>query len=265
LNHASIIDGIRLSKAKRYRYHNNDMADLERQLEAAVAANARFKVIATDGVFSMDGVVANLPGICDLAGQFDALVMVDDSHAAGFFGPNGRGTPEHFGVQNRVDLVTGTLGKALGGASGGYTAGRRPLISWLRQRSRPYLFSNTLAPMIAATSIAILDLIENDSSYRERLWANTAYFRRRLSEAGFELGGGGAPIIPVMLGDAGTASSMAEALIDAGLYVVAFSYPVVPHGKARIRTQLSAAHTSTDLDRAADAFLTVGRRMGIIS
>jgi glycine C-acetyltransferase len=265
LNHASIIDGIRLSKAKRYRYRNNDMADLERQLEAAVAADARFKVIATDGVFSMDGVVANLPGICDLAGQFDALVMVDDSHAAGFFGPNGRGTPEHFGVQNRVDLVTGTLGKALGGASGGYTAGRRPLISWLRQRSRPYLFSNTLAPMIAATSIAILDLIENDSSYRERLWANTAYFRRRLSEAGFELGGGGAPIIPVMLGDPGTASNMAEALIDAGLYVVAFSYPVVPHGKARIRTQLSATHTSTDLDRAADAFFTVGRRMGIIS
>ena len=249
----------------RYRYRNNDMAGLERQLEASAEAGARFKVIATDGVFSMEGAVANLPAICALARQFDALVMVDDSHAAGFFGPNGRGTPEHFGVQDKVDLVTGTLGKALGGASGGYTAGRRPLISWLRQRSRPYLFSNSLAPMIAAASVAILDLIENDRSYRERLWANTDYFRTQLSEAGFALGGHGAPMIPVILGDARTASDMAEALISEGLYVAAFSYPVVPQGKARIRTQVSAAHTRTDLDRAADAFRTVGRTMGIVS
>jgi len=257
LNHASIIDGIRLAKAKRYRYRNNDMVDLELQLEAARAAGARFKVIATDGVFSMDGVIANLPAICDLADRFDALVMVDDSHAVGFFGPGGRGTPEHFGVQDRVDILTGTLGKALGGASGGYTSGRGVLIEWLRQRSRPYLFSNALAPVIAATSVAVLDRLEKDSSLRERLWANTHYFRNKMTAAGFELTGEGAPIVPVMLGDARKAAAMAQALLQLGIYVIAFSYPVVPQGKARIRTQLSAAHTIDDLDRAVDAFVRV--------
>ena len=262
LNHASIIDGVRLSKASRHRYRNNDMADLERKLEAA--GGARFKVIATDGVFSMDGIVADLPGICALADRHDALVMVDDSHAVGFFGDCGRGTPEHFGVQQRIDLLTGTLGKALGGASGGYTSGRGIFIDWLRQRSRPYLFSNALAPVVAATSVAILDRIEDDSTFRDRLWANANYFRHGMTDAGFTLGGANTPIIPVMLGDAQVAVEMADRLLGEGVYVVAFSYPVVPTGKARIRTQVSAAHTIDMLDHAVKAFAKVGRAMQVV-
>ena len=262
LNHASVIDGIRLCKARRLRYANNDMADLEARL--VEARDCRHRLIATDGVFSMDGIVANLAAICDLAERYDALVMVDDSHAVGFMGAGGRGTPEHCGVAERVDLVTGTLGKALGGASGGYTSGRREIIAWLRQRSRPYLFSNTLAPVIAATSITVLDMLEGSAELRERLHENAAYFRAGLAEAGFTLVPGEHPIVPVMLGDAKLATEMAARRLDEGIYVIGFSFPVVPKGAARIRTQLSAAHTREHLDRAIAAFATVGCELGVI-
>jgi glycine C-acetyltransferase len=248
LNHASIIDGIRLCKAQRFRYNNNDMADLETQLQAA--KNARFKLIATDGVFSMDGIIANLPAICDLADKYDALVMVDDSHAVGFMGERGRGTPEYCGVASRIDIITGTLGKALGGASGGYTSGSKPVIDWLRNRSRPYLFSNSLAPVIAATSLKVLDMLSHSHALSQQLHENSRYFRHAMTKAGFQLVPGDHPIIPVMLGDAKLASLMAEKLLHVGIYVVGFSYPVVPMGKARIRTQMSAAHTQEDLDKS---------------
>ncbi len=263
LNHASIIDGVRLSKARRYRYANNDMADLERCLKEA--ADARFRLVATDGVFSMDGIVANLEGVCDLAEKHDAMVMVDDSHAVGFVGANGRGSPEHCGVEGRIDLITGTLGKALGGASGGYTAGRREVVDWLRQRSRPYLFSNTLMPAIAGASLKVFDLIEGGGALRERLYANAARFRAGMSKLGFTLAGADHPIIPVMIGDAGLAGAMADRLLERGIYVIGFSFPVVPKGQARIRTQMSAAHTPDDIDRAVDAFGAVGRELGIIA
>ncbi len=262
LNHASVIDGIRLCKARRLRYANNDMADLEAKL--IEAQDSRHRLIATDGVVSMDGIVANLAAICDLAERYDALVMVDDSHAVGFMGASGRGTPEHCGVSARVDLLTGTLGKALGGASGGYTSGRREIIAWLRQRSRPYLFSNTLAPVIAATSITVLDMLEGSAALRERLHENARHFRAGLAECGFTLVPGEHPIVPVMLGDARLATEMAARLLDAGIYVVGFSFPVVPKGAARIRTQLSAAHSREHLDRAIAAFATVGRELGVI-
>ncbi|WP_127599396.1 glycine C-acetyltransferase [Nitratireductor alexandrii] len=263
LNHASIIDGVRLSKARRYRYANNDMADLERCLKEA--ADARFRLVATDGVFSMDGIVANLEGVCDLAEKHDAMVMVDDSHAVGFVGAGGRGSPEHCGVEGRIDLITGTLGKALGGASGGYTAGRREVVDWLRQRSRPYLFSNTLMPAIAGASLKVFDLIEGGGALRERLYANAARFRAGMSKLGFTLAGADHPIIPVMIGDAGLAGAMADRLLERGIYVIGFSFPVVPKGQARIRTQMSAAHTPDDIDRAVDAFGAVGRELGIIA
>lgn len=263
LNHASIIDGIRLCKAKRFRYANNDMADLERCLREA--ADARFRMIATDGVFSMDGVIADLPAICDLADEYDAMVMVDDSHAVGFLGPNGGGTPDHCGVSDRVDIVTGTLGKALGGASGGYTSGPAPLIEVLRQASRPYLFSNSLAPMIAATTLTALDLIRTSGDLRTRLAENAARFRTGMQAAGFDLAGAGHPIIPVMLGDARLATEMADLLLERGVYVIGFSFPVVPRGQARIRTQMSAAHSHDHIDRAIDAFTDVGRGLGVIS
>jgi glycine C-acetyltransferase len=255
LNHASIIDGIRLCKATRYRYRNRDMADLEAQLKAASAA--RYRLIATDGVFSMDGYVAPLDEICDLAERYDALVMVDDSHAVGFVGPSGRGTPELHGVVDRVDIVTGTLGKALGGASGGYVSGRAEIVELLRQRSRPYLFSNSVAPPIVAASLTVLDLLETSDELRTRLRQNTAWFRGRLGELGFDVLPGDHPIVPVMFGDAVLAGRMAEALLAKGLYVVAFSYPVVPMGRARIRTQVSAAHSPADLAKAAAAFAAV--------
>lgn len=266
LNHASIIDGVRLSKAKRYRYKNNDLADLEAKLREADAAGARFKLIATDGVFSMDGIIANLAGICDLADRYGALVMVDDSHAVGFIGEHGRGTPEHCGVEGRVDILTGTLGKALGGASGGYVAARREIVELLRQRSRPYLFSNTLTPSIAAASLAVLDLLRSDegAELRRRVRANGERFREAMSAAGFTLVPGEHPIIPVMLGDAQIASRMADALLQEGVYVIGFSYPVVPKGRARIRTQMSAAHTPEQIDRAIDAFKRVGKSLGIV-
>jgi len=263
LNHASIIDGVRLCKARRFRYANNDMADLEAQLRAA--ADARFRLIATDGVFSMDGILANLPAICDLADAHDAMVMVDDSHAVGFVGPKGRGTPAHFGVEGRVDIVTGTLGKALGGASGGYTAARAPVVELLRQRSRPYLFSNTLAPVIAATSLEVLDRIETGDDRRARLAANAQRFRAQMTELGFTLGGAGHPIIPVMLGEARLAQEFAAAMLDHGVFVVGFFFPVVPKGQARIRTQMSAAHTPEDVDRAVAAFAAAGRALGVIA
>ncbi len=262
LNHASIIDGIRLCKAQRLRYANGDMGELESCLEQAAAARTR--LVATDGVFSMDGIVANLPAICDLADRYGALVMVDDSHAAGFFGAHGRGTPEHCGVAGRVDILTGTLGKALGGGSGGYTAARRPVIEWLRQRSRPYLFSNSIPPVVAAVSLRVLDLIENQPELRRRLADNTARFRAGLEEAGFQLRPGEHPIIPVMLGDAALAARMAEKLLEQGIYVIGFSYPVVPKGQARIRTQMSAALTAAEIDRAVEAFARVGRELGVI-
>ncbi|HEY6740006.1 MAG TPA: glycine C-acetyltransferase [Actinopolymorphaceae bacterium] len=252
LNHASIIDGVRLCKARRYRYANRDMADLEAKLREA--SDARFRLIATDGVFSMDGYWAPLPEICDLAEKYDALVMVDDSHAVGFVGDHGRGTPELHGVEERVDILTGTLGKALGGASGGYTSGRAEIVELLRQRSRPYLFSNSLMPAIAAASITALDLLSSSGELRERLRANSAYFRARMTDLGFELLPGEHPIIPVMFGDAVVAGRIADRLLELGIYVTAFSYPVVPHGTARIRTQMSAAHSTADLDRAAEAF-----------
>ena len=263
LNHASIIDGIRLCRAQRLRYDNNDMAQLEARLQES--STARYRLIATDGVFSMDGVIANLPAICDLAERYDALVMVDDSHAVGLVGDHGRGTPELTEVTGRVDIITGTLGKALGGASGGYTSGRGEIIEWLRQRSRPYLFSNSLAPVIASTTIEILDLLETGDQLRAQLRRNSERFRAAMSAAGFTLTGAGHPIIPVMLGDARVATEMANRLLQEGIYVIAFSYPVVPQGKARIRTQMSAAHTDDDIDQAADAFIRVGREMGVIS
>jgi len=266
LNHASIIDGVRLSKAKRYRYKNNDLADLEARLREADAAGARFKLIATDGVFSMDGIIANLAGICDLADRYGALVMVDDSHAVGFVGEHGRGTPEHCGVLSRVDIITGTLGKALGGASGGYIAARKEVIDLLRQRSRPYLFSNTLAPSIAAATLKVLELLVSDegATLRQRVRENGARFRSAMSALGFTLVPGEHPIIPVMLGDAQLASRMADALLQEGVYVIGFSFPVVPKGRARIRTQMSAAHTPEQIDLAVDAFARVGRSLGII-
>jgi glycine C-acetyltransferase len=263
LNHASIIDGVRLSKAKRFRYANNDMRELEERLKEA--ADCRFRLIATDGVFSMDGIIANLQGICDLAAKYDAMVMVDDSHAVGFVGEHGRGTPEFCGVEGRVDILTGTLGKALGGASGGYTAAKGPVVEWLRQRSRPYLFSNTLAPVIAATSLKVIDMIEHGGELRARLYANAERFRAGMAKLGFTLAGSGHPIIPVMIGDAALASRMAERLLAHGIYVVGFSFPVVPKGQARIRTQMSAAHRTADVDRAIEAFAVVGRELGVIS
>ena len=264
LNHASIIDGVRLCKAMRFRYKNNDMADLEAKLKEASEANAKVKLIATDGVFSMDGYIANLKAVCDLADKYDALVMVDDSHAVGFVGENGRGTHEYCDVMGRVDMITGTLGKALGGASGGYTSGRKEIVEWLRQRSRPYLFSNTLAPVIASTSITVLDMLEKDNSLITKLKNNAKYFREKMSKAGFTLLEGDHVIIPVMLGDAKLASDMADKLMDKGIYVIGFSYPVVPMGAARIRTQMSAAHSFEDLDAAVEAFTAVGKELNII-
>lgn len=264
LNHASIIDGIRLSKAKRFRYANNDMEDLRAKLEEAKSGGARFILIATDGVFSMDGYVANLPAICDLADEFGALTMIDDSHAVGFMGERGRGTHEYCGVMDRIDIITGTLGKALGGASGGYTSGRKEIIEWLRQRSRPYLFSNTLAPVIAAASLEVLDMLEESDALRAKLRENSAYFRAGMEKLGFSLLPGDHPIIPVMLGDARLAKEMADRLLEEGIYVIGFSFPVVPRGQARIRTQMSAAHEKEHLDRAIEAFGKVGRQMGVI-
>jgi glycine C-acetyltransferase len=253
LNHASIIDGIRLCKARRLRYANRDMDDLERQLEAA--ADARFRLVVTDGVFSMDGYLAPLPEICDLAERHDAMVMVDDSHAVGFMGATGRGTPEHHDVMGRIDANTGTLGKALGGASGGYVSGRKELVAMLRQRSRPYLFSNSVAPPIAAASLKVLELLRSAGELRERLRTNTAFFRAEMTAASFDILPGEHPIVPVMVGDAALAGRMAAAMLDRGVYVVGFSYPVVPQGKARIRTQVSAAHSRADLERAVRAFV----------
>ena len=263
LNHASIIDGIRLCKAQRYRYRNNDLADLAARLREADAAGARFKLIATDGVFSMDGYIANLRGICDLAEQHGALVMVDDSHAVGFLGPRGRGTPEHCGVEGRVDLLTGTLGKALGGASGGYTSGRRELVDLLRQRSRPYLFSNTLAPAVAAASIAALDLLARSTELRDRLEANTRLFREGLTRAGLTIRPGTHPIVPVMIGDAALAQRISARLLEKGVYAIGFFYPVVPQGAARIRTQVSAAHSRDDLAFAVEQFAAVKAEFGL--
>ena len=262
LNHASIIDGIRLCKAQRYRYRNNDMADLEQQLQAA--QGCRNRLIATDGVFSMDGYLAKLPDICELADRYNASIMVDDSHAVGFVGPSGKGTPEHFNVASRIDIITGTLGKALGGASGGYTSGRKPLIDLLRQRSRPYLFSNTLAPPIAAASLKALELISESDQLRTQLRENTAYFRSAMNAAGFRILPGEHPIAPVMIGDAALATRMANALLTLGIYVIGFSFPVVPKGEARIRTQMSAAHSRSQLEQAVDAFTQVGKELGII-
>ncbi len=262
LNHASIIDGIRLCKAGRYRYANNDMDDLQEQLTNATSANNR--LIVSDGVFSMDGTIANLAGICDLADEFGALTMIDDCHAAGFLGENGRGTHEYRGVMGRIDIITGTLGKALGGASGGFTSGRKEIVGWLRQRSRPYLFSNSVAPMIAATSIAVLDLLERDHALQNQLHENAAYFRDKMTERGFDLKPGEHPIIPVMLGDAKLASKMADMMLQRGVYVVGFSFPVVAKGQARIRTQVSAGISRAQLDTAIDAFTEVGRELKVI-
>jgi len=262
LNHASIIDGIRLSRAQRYRYRNNDMDDLEAKLEDA--AGARTRLIATDGVFSMDGTIAELGRICELADRHDAMVMIDDCHATGFLGATGRGTHERHGVLGRVDIISGTLGKALGGASGGFIAARGPIVEWLRQRSRPYLFSNTVAPVIAATSIRVLDLLESGAELRRRLWDNAHLFRERMTALGFDLKPGAHPIIPVMLGDARLASTMADRLLEEGVYVIGFSFPVVPHGEARIRTQMSAGHTRQHLEHAIAAFEKVGRELKVI-
>jgi glycine C-acetyltransferase len=266
LNHASMIDGIRLSKAKRLRYRNNDMADLKRKLDEADDAGVRFKLIATDGVFSMDGIVADLRSICDLADRYDALVVVDDSHAVGFIGDGGRGTPAHCGVEGRIDILTGTLGKALGGASGGYVSGRGEIVELLRQRSRPYLFSNTLAPSIAAASLEALALLagQEGAVLRRRVHENGRHFRREMTALGFDLVPGEHPIIPVMLGDAELATRMADALLEEGVYVIGFSYPVVPKGKARIRTQMSAAHTPDQVAQGVAAFAKAGRKLGVI-
>jgi glycine C-acetyltransferase len=262
LNHASIIDGVRLCKAKRFRYNNNDMNDLEEQLIAA--KDCRYKLIATDGVFSMDGIIANLKAICDLADKYGAMVMVDDSHAVGFMGEHGRGTHEYNHVMDRIDIITGTLGKALGGASGGYTSGRKEIIAWLRQRSRPYLFSNSLAPMIVAASIKVLELLAGGDHLRHKLHENSRYFRKGMEELGFTIVPGEHPIIPVMLGDAKLASDMAQRLLAENIYVIGFSFPVVPKGQARIRTQMSAAHERTHLDKALHAFAKVGKELGVI-
>ena len=265
LNHASVIDGVRLCKAARYRYANNDMADLEAKLKEADAAGARVKMIATDGVFSMDGIIANLAGICDLADKYDALVMVDDSHATGFVGKTGRGSHEHNDVMGRVDIITSTLGKALGGASGGFTTGPKEIVAMLRQRSRPYLFSNTLAPVITHTTLAVLEKLSGSTALRDKLMGNAAHFRKRMSEAGFDLAGADHAIVPVMLGDARLANDMANDMLAEGIYVVGFSFPVVPRGQARIRVQLSAAHTPEQIDRTVDAFVKVGKKHGVIS
>ncbi|WP_076011415.1 glycine C-acetyltransferase [Alteromonas abrolhosensis] len=265
LNHASIIDGVRLCKAKRYRYANNDMAALEEQLKQADADGARFKIIATDGVFSMDGVIADLASICDLADKYDAMVMVDDCHATGFLGENGKGSHEYCGVMGRVDIITGTLGKALGGASGGYTSGKKEVVEWLRQRSRPYLFSNSVAPPIVSASLKVFEMMKDGDELRANLWRNANHFRKRMEEAGFTLAGKDHAIIPVMLGDARLASEMADKMLEKGIYVVGFSYPVVPKGQARIRTQMSAGHSLEHVDRAVDAFIEVGRELGVIS
>jgi glycine C-acetyltransferase len=262
LNHASIIDGIRLCKAQRLRYANNDMGELENCLKQA--SGARTRLIATDGVFSMDGFIANLRGVCDLADRYDALVMVDDSHASGFMGARGRGTPEHCGVADRIDIVTSTLGKALGGGSGGFVSARKPIIDWLRQRSRPYLFSNSIPPVVAAASLRVLDLLEHSPELRNQLFDNARYFRAGLEQAGFDLKPGEHPIIPVMLGDAALAGRMANRLLELGVYVIGFSFPVVPKGQARIRTQMSAALTRPQLDRAIEAFTTAGRELGVL-
>ncbi|GAB1111494.1 MAG: glycine C-acetyltransferase [Shewanella algae] len=264
LNHASIIDGVRLCKAKRFRYANNDMADLETQLIAARDAGARHILIATDGVFSMDGVIANLKGICDLADQYGAMVMVDDSHAVGFIGQNGRGTHEYCDVMGRIDIITGTLGKALGGASGGFTAARKEVVDWLRQRSRPYLFSNSLAPSIVSASIRVLEMLKEGQELREAVWENSRYFREKMAAAGFTLAGADHAIVPVMLGDAKLASDLANRLLQENIYVIGFSFPVVPKGQARIRTQMSAAHSREQLDKAIEAFTRIGKEMGII-
>lgn len=265
LNHASIIDGIRLCKAQRYRYANNDMAELESCLQRAREAGARHILIATDGVFSMDGVIANLAGICDLADRYHALVMVDDSHAVGFVGEAGRGSHEYCGVMGRVDIITGTLGKALGGASGGYIAAKKEVVEWLRQRSRPYLFSNSLAPSIVAASLQVLSMLAEGDGLRQRLWDNVNYFRSAMQAAGFTLAGADHAIIPVMLGDARLAQTFASLLQQEGIFVTGFFYPVVPEGKARIRTQISASHTQPQLERAVDAFTRVGRQLGVIA
>lgn len=265
LNHASIIDGVRLCKARRYRYANNDMAELKSRLTQARAEGARHILIATDGVFSMDGVIADLKSICDLADEYDALVMVDDSHAVGFVGSHGRGTHEYCGVMGRVDIITGTLGKALGGASGGYTAARKEVVEWLRQRSRPYLFSNSLAPSIVAASMQVLTLLAQGDALRARLWDNARLFREKMTAAGFTLAGADHAIIPVMLGDAKLAQRFADLLLQEGIYVTGFFYPVVPQGQARIRTQMSAAHTPAQIEQAVDAFIRVGKQLGMIA
>lgn len=263
LNHASIIDGVRLCKAQRHRYKNNDMADLEAKLKDASAANARFKLIATDGVFSMDGFIANLPAICDLAEKYDALTMVDDSHAVGFMGKQGRGTHEYHNVMGGIDIITGTLGKALGGGTGGYTSGRKEVIELLRQRSRPYLFSNSLPPAIVAASLKSIEILRRSTELRDNLEANTKYFRTAMAQAGFTIPPGTHPISPIMLGDAVVAAKMAEKMLEKGVYVIGFSFPVVPQGKARIRTQLSAGHSQNDLEFAVKAFTEVKKEMGI--
>ncbi|MFL0804105.1 MAG: glycine C-acetyltransferase [Agarilytica sp.] len=263
LNHASIIDGVRLCKAGRMRYANNNMDALEACLKKA--QSARYRLVVTDGVFSMDGVIADLPSICDLAEKYNALVMVDDSHAVGLLGEHGRGTPEYHDVMSRVDILTGTFGKALGGASGGYTAASKSIVEWLRQRSRPYLFSNALAPSIAAASIEAIEMAEKSSALRSRLQANTLFFRAKMTEAGFTLAGAGHPIIPVMIGEAKKAGEFSERLLERGVYAMAFSYPVVPNGMARIRTQMSAAHNETQLNAAVDAFTEIGKSLNIIA
>ena len=262
MNHASIIDGVRLCKARRFRYQNNDMSDLEKCLKEA--SDARFRLIATDGVFSMDGIIANLQGICELAEKYDALVMVDDSHAVGFMGENGRGTPEYCGVSDKVDILTGTLGKALGGASGGYTSAKKEVVEWLRQRSRPYLFSNTLAPVITATTQTVLEMIDSRPELRKRLFENAEFFRKEMTELGFTLAGAGHPIIPVMLGDAELAQNFAAQMLKEGIYVIGFSFPVVPEGQARIRTQMSASHSMENVESAIQAFKKIGLQLGII-
>ncbi len=262
LNHASIIDGVRLSKATKYRYKNNDMADLEAKLQEADANGAKHKVIVTDGVFSMDGIIANLKGVCDLAEKYNALVVVDDSHATGFVGDTGRGTAEYCGVQGRVDIITGTFGKALGGASGGFTSGRKEIIDLLRQRSRPYLFSNTVAPAICATTLKVLEMIENDTSLRDKVMENAKYFRSEMEKNGFDLAGKDHAIIPVMLYDAVLSQKVAEKMLEKGIYVTGFFYPVVPKDKARIRTQMSAAHSKEDIDKCVQAFVECKKELG---